>query len=59
MRFWQAFGLMQIGELPMNVLASIYGNPPIFGAVGNQIFWLIFSAFVAACAAENVKEESK
>jgi hypothetical protein len=50
---------MQIGELPMNVLASIYGNPPIFGAVGNQIFWLIFSAFVAACAAENVKEESK
>jgi hypothetical protein len=59
MRFWKAFGLMQIGELPLNILTNVYGNPPIFGAIGNQVFWLVFSAFVAACAAENMKGETQ
>lgn len=59
MRFWEAFGLMQIAEVPVSIAAKYYGNPPIFGEIGNMVFWLIFSAFCAFCASENVKGECK
>ena len=55
MSFWKAFGLMQIAGMPVAVIAQNYGNPPIFGTIGNQVFWLVLSAFVAYCAAENMK----